>query len=241
MSDKKLKLPKEIMIVDNPDKSHHEKWTEGRDELDIPTPFQCIISGKTNFGKTTIIHNLIMRQTPEFKRILIVHCGGESSEEYSVLGKKMSDLNDFENGNWYFLDKIPDPSEFRKNACKTLLIFEDLNFEGMHKKDKEKIDRLFGYASTHSPMGLSIVLTAQNFYSIPPTIRRMAKLIILGKTLDKRSSDSIANKVGIALPTFRNLMNLLEDSHDSLWLDETSMSPYPLRMNGYIHINIADY
>lgn len=234
-------LPKEILIFDNPDKTHHEKWKPGRDELNIPSPFQCILAGKTNMGKSTIIYNLILRQQPEFERILIYHCGDGSTKEYDILGPKMADPNDYKEGNWCFIKEIPSPDFFKDNPCKTLVILEDLNYDAMNKTQKHNLDRLFGYASTHSPHGLSVCLTAQNFFSIPPTVRRMSKLLIIGKTLDKRNCASIADKVGIAIPTFKKLMDTLHDSHDCLWVDDTSGSPYPLRKNGYEILNVEDY
>jgi hypothetical protein len=241
MKDKKLKLPKEILVFDNPDKTHHEEWTEGRDELNIPSPFPCVISGKTNMGKSTIIYNLILRQQPEFERILIYHCGEGGTKEYDILGPKMNDPLDIKSGNWCFIKEVPPPDYFKENPCKTLVILEDLNYEAMNKTQKYNLDRLYGYSCTHSPHGLSVILTAQNFFSVPATIRRMSKLLILGRTLDKRNCTSIASKVGIAVPTFNKLMELLTDSHDTLWVDDTAGSPYPLRKNGYEILNVEDY
>ena len=65
MSKKKnLKLPDEIIPIKNPDKLFHEKWTGSRNKLNIPHPYRCILMGRPNSGKSTVIKNLLFLISP---------------------------------------------------------------------------------------------------------------------------------------------------------------------------------
>ena len=71
MSKEKVKLPKELIKIDNPDKKWHEHWHEKRNPLNIIHPFRCLIFGSPNTGKTTNIKNIILRANPIFKKIYV--------------------------------------------------------------------------------------------------------------------------------------------------------------------------
>ena len=50
-----------------------------------------------------------------------------------------------------------------------------------------------------------------------------------------------ARKSGMKATAFNTIFNeLMMDNHDSLWIDTTAGSPYPLRKNGYTLINKTD-
>jgi hypothetical protein len=61
----------------------------------------------------------------------------------------------------------------------------------------------------------------------------MSNVIILGKLMDRQAMNAIASKVGMNINLFQAYMKLLTDVHDTLWLDMTSKTPYPVRKNGY--------
>lgn len=227
-------LPNKIIPIPNPDKNHHEKWysnKEGklRNPLNIPSPTRIILAGGVNSGKTTIMKNIIVRAKPIYETIIIIHCSPEATHEYDDLI------------NFKILSSIPTVNEF--NALlgdkKGLVILEDLEYKGMKKDELKNLDRLMGYVSTHlgGGHGISVFITCQDWFSLPTIIKRMANFYILWKTKDLDSLAMIARKSGLEPDQFKSLMKGLE-GRDSLWLDFTKDTPYPVRLNGFEMIQI---
>jgi len=216
---RKKKLPKKLLAIPNKDKEWHEKWTEDRDMLNIPHPFRAVLIGPPNVGKTTVILNMIIRATPQFEEIKVVHCDADFTKEYQVLG------DDIE-----MLSEIP-PVEFWSGHVKTLVIVDDLELKTLGKAQTKNLDRLFGFVSTHK--NISIILTSQDAFQIPTIVRRCASLWILWKGTDRDSMNQLSRKVGYNKDQFERLFEMAPEFHDSLWIDKTRGSPYPLRLNGF--------
>ena len=212
-------LPNKIIPLPNADKKFHEKWYEGRNFLNFPHPFRAVIVSLPNCGKTTIVKNILLRQDPPFKKLLIVHIDGDYTEEY------------FDVQPTKYLDEIPPPnSPTFDGKEKTLIILEDLEYKFMKRHELKNLDRLMGYVSTHK--NVSVCILSQDFYNLPPSVRRMANIWILGKYNDLDSLYMIARKSNI--PNFKELFNEhVKGCHDYLWIDNTKDSPAPLRKNGY--------
>ena len=209
-------LPPKLLYLPNNDKSFHERWETGRDMLNIPHPFRAVLLGRPNVGKTNIIINLILRCN--FEEIFVIHCDGDYTKEYDEVGATM-------------LKSIPPPTEW-KGKNKTLVILDDLEYRIMNKEQKQNLDRLFGYVSTHK--NISVCLTAQDPFNVTPNIRRMSNLFILWKGIDLDSMANIARKCGIKKDEFLNLFDKYATKpRDSIWLDLSDKTPYPLRKNGY--------
>lgn len=222
------KLPKELLYIPNKDKAFHESWEEGDDALDFPHPVRILLAsgGRPNLRKTNTLKNIIIRQDPPFQKIYLLHCGGSITKEY----------DDF---NVHLLTELPEPydEEIFDPLKKTLLILEDLNFKSFDKRERKKVDRIYGYTSTHQ--NLSIMTTSQGFFQIPPMIRKMSNVIICWKTQDMDALEIIRRRVDIKKDDWRYIFdNYIKEKHDSLWIDNTKSSPYPLRVNGYQIIKI---
>jgi hypothetical protein len=216
---KKTKYPDKIIVIPNPDKQYHEKWYKGRNKLNIPHPFRGIFCGTVNCGKTLSIKNIIMKcDNPPFEEIYLIHIDGNYSREWS-------DTIDED----HFLDDIPHVSWY-EGIKKTLIILEDLAYQDMNKTQKENLKRLYGYASTHK--NLSCLLTTQGFYEIPKLIRTCSNLFLLYPSSDYTEIRSISRKVGLKKGELEFLFNkYCHKPHDSIMLDLTSNSPYPIRLN----------
>jgi hypothetical protein len=224
----RMKLPEEILIFDNPDKTYHESWKSGsgkksgkRDLLNIPHPFRAIIVGPPNSGKTLLIKNILIRADPEFQECYVIHCDAGFTKEY-------------EDVNATLLSDIPNPNEW-KGKVKTLVILDDLDYSHLEKnKEQSKaLNRLFGFCSTHK--NISVCLTAQDYFNIPATIKRMSNFFIIWKNIDSDSFKMIARKCGMKLEDFEHIFKnyIGDDPHNSLWIDLTKDSPAKLRKNGY--------
>jgi hypothetical protein len=58
---------------------------------------------------------------------------------------------------------------------------------------------------------------------------------------DMDSLSNTARKTGMTAQNFNTIFNeLMMNNHDSLWIDSTSGTPYPLRKNGYTIITKKD-
>jgi hypothetical protein len=213
-----------IIAIENPDKGFHENWSDQQIEgvdmrrhpMNVPHPFRCVLMGPPGVGKTTIILNLIMRQQPPFRKVYVIHVDGEYSKEYDALGKYVK------------LSSVPDPSWW-PGQDKSLVVLDDLEYKTMNKTQKRTVDRLFGYVSTHK--NISVALTSQDPFNIFPIVRRCADLWVLWKTKDIDSVANIARKAGLFPEQLRSIFKDFK-LRDSLWIDTTPNTLYPLRING---------
>ena len=87
------RLPKGIIAFKNADKAFHEKWTPGRDPLNIPHPFRGVLLGPPNSGKSTIAKNLLLHQNPPFEELMCIHCDAEYTKEWQDVDAKMLSKN----------------------------------------------------------------------------------------------------------------------------------------------------
>lgn len=214
------KLPDKILALPNPDKEFHEKWYKDRNMLNFPHPFRCVAIGKPNCGKTTIVKNLLLRANPPFEEVVVIHCDSGYTKEYDDIGDNLE-----------ILSEIPKPEDW-EGLVKTLVVLDDLEFKTMNKDQKRNLDRLFGYVSTHK--NISVILCSQDAFNIPPIVRRCSNLFILWKTHDLDSMSNIARKTGFTAEGLKKVFNnLITEPKDSLWLDNTDKSPYPIRKNGF--------
>ncbi len=217
------RLPKTIIPISCVDKEGwYESWDEphDRDELCITHPFRAVLGASCGMGKSTICKNILLRHSvtdKPFERLYIVHTDQDSGE-YDDVGGIM-------------LTRIPTSKDLDRKV-KQMIILDDLNFSGMNKKEKKNLDRLFGYCSTH--MNLSICLCSQNFMNVPVRIRQYSNLYIIAKNRDLLNNTVIARRVGMTSEQFMFLLNkYCNGMYQTLWIDMTDGSPYPLRHNGY--------
>lgn len=212
-------FPKKIIALPNADKSGwHEKWDAKRDPLNLPHPARVCLMGPPNSGKSTVIKNMIIRADPPFQKISVIHCDWEWTKEYADLDVTM-------------MGEIPAPEEFEGKE-KELVVIDDLELKNLDKTQRAYLDRLFGYVSTHK--NVSVYLTSQDPFNVPAICRRCSNCWILWKSQDLDSLSSAARKTGMTASSFNSIFkHLLTGSKDSLWVDLTTDSPYPLRKNGY--------
>ena len=221
-------LPNIIIPILNKDKSKHEKWTEGRNMLNLPSPSRVLLAGPPSTGKTTCMKNIIVRANPPYKKIIVVHCAPEQTREYDDIECQI-------------LNAIPKVEDFHAliGDNKALVILEDIEYNQMKKDQKQNLDRLFGYVSTHlgEGKGVSVFCTSQDIYSLPTCVRRMTNFWILWRMKDLDSMKSIARKCGIDSKKFVDEMLKLQ-GRESLWIDDIPNTPYKVRKNGFDLLNL---
>jgi len=217
--ERKVALPRKLLVIKNADKEFHEQWDNDRDPLNFPHPFRIIMAGPPNTGKSSCVKNIIVRADPPFERVVIIHADHENTQGYKDLGDHGVEMT----------SDIPDPKDWDPHQ-KTLAIVEDLDLKRLSKIQQKALDRLFGYVSTHK--NTSVINCGQDFFSSPVLIRRCATAYVLWKGHDERSMEQVGKKIG--MPELVPLMNAIcPNKHDSIWVDRSAGSPYPLRKNGY--------
>ncbi len=208
----------QLIPFDSPDKEGDEKWYPGRDLMNFPHPFRCILISHPGCGKTAYIKNIILRADPEFDKILVLHHLAEHTREYDDVEHEL--INDYPTAD------MIDPNQ------KTLLILEDLNALHVSTKDKKKIDRLFGTISSH--MSLSIVMTVQSLSTqTTPNIQRCCNIMVVWKLIGHDNLNRLGRKCSVNTDDFRAMFAHFDDIHDSLTIDMTKDSPARFRKNGY--------
>jgi hypothetical protein len=218
---KKLKLPDKILPLENMDKQFQEVWYKGRNLLNFPHSWRCVITARPSTGKSTIAKNILLRADPEFEKIYIVHVDPYTRDYEEVDGVVI-------------LEDIPPVSDpIFSEGFKTLLILDDLEYKFMAKKQLRNLDRLFSYVSSHKSVSCCII--SQDAYNIPPCIRRVSNIWILGKINNDISSFlTIAQRCGMKRKDFIYVFDkYIKGDHDTLWIDRTKNTPAEYRINGY--------
>jgi hypothetical protein len=221
-------LPQELIIFDNKDKHFHESWAHGRGIANFPHPYRALLVGPPNSGKSNLIKNLILHADPPFERAFLLYPGSKGKED-GDFKHKTDEYNDVEGIEG--LDTVPPPEFFvkagDKKSRKTLVIVDDVDLKALSKEERSNLDRLFGTVSTHR--NVSIMATAQDWFSTPPVIRRMSNVWIVWKHRDSASMELISRKTGENLEEL--FLTVARGPYDSITIDNTSRTPMPLRLN----------
>jgi len=213
----KRRLPQKIIPIPNADKvGWTERWTKGRKPANIPHPFRGCLLGNCGVGKSTLSKNLVLHQHPPFTKITIIHCDMET--------KEYDDLEPNE-----ILDEVPPPEYWEKDG-KHLVIIDDVDFGAASKDQMKNLSRLAGYCSTHK--SISLLVCFQEFFHTPKILRRLCNFYVLWRPNDMESLATIGRKVGLKTKDIREIFDkLLPEKRDSLCIDLSDGTPYPLRKN----------
>ena len=216
--------PKFIAFPNN-DKHFHESWEEkGLDNLaNFPHPYRACFVAKPNCGKTTTALNFILHQIPEFERVIVCHHDPEGTREYDDIGAEIT-------------DQIPSKDDLDATK-KQLVIIDDMFVKKLPKQDEAKLDRLFGYNSTHR--NCSVIITCQDYSSIPANIRRLCNIFVIWKIHDRISQKLLSKKIGLEEEDLRELFKtILKGDKDSLCVDMTDKTPARYRKNLFEPISV---
>ena len=204
-----------IFVLPNEDK---DRWQEPLDHNNIANfrrGFKMLISGRPSCGKTNLIKSIIIHQEPEFDDIYICHID-QSTREYEDTDGKMMNISE-----------LPEPEEINDDM-KLLVIIEDADFDGVSRRDKEKINKYLRYVCSHR--GLSLIIACQDPFAIASTYRKKIDIFILFR-FDPTTLAILAKKCELTKEEFKYLFeHHITGRHDCLCVDLTG-SPYLIRKN----------
>jgi hypothetical protein len=218
-----------VDISDSADKKWHESWKKGDDMLTFPHPFRVCLTGPPNSGKSTVILNIIARvgQTnPGYEKIHVIYPGG---------GAGTSEFKSLQPSTLVkFYSSIPNISAFptlKSGAKKSCIIIDDLELKEIDKEQRSSLDRIIGHISTHRRC--DVFVCSQQWVNIPPIARRCCNVFVLWKPADQRTVPQISMGVG---EDMQELFKFCQEPRDSIWIDRTPRTEYPIRLNGYRQI-----
>jgi len=226
------KLPKQILVLENPDKVNNEKWYPGRSWADPPHPFRWILAGPPNSGKSNVIMNVMLRSGESkqpFQRLVLIHGAGPHSKEYDSLIIE------------HRLDEIPKPEFFmelqEQEPLKSVVILDDVDLHDLNKESKQNLSALFRFVSSH--FGWSIFCSFQTFTDIDMVARKCSNLFTIWKPRSRHEIPILGNRLGVTGNKLEEAMTtFLPNRWDNLTFDFTVDTPAPIRKNLFEEIVI---
>jgi hypothetical protein len=170
-----------LIVFDNEDKESFREEVDCSNPANFCHPFRLGLYGPPSCGKTSLAKNIILQQNPPFENIVVYHLD-IGTKEYGLLDCEL-------------INQLPPVDEFNPNGLKTLLIIEDIPYQGLPPKERTKLDRYMGYVSSHK--GVSIICTGQNIYSSPPSFRRMMNILCIWKMPDMTPLYTLSRQMGL--------------------------------------------
>jgi hypothetical protein len=225
-------LPNEVIVIKNMDKDKGwgESWDypKKRSPGHLPHPFRLLALGGVGRGKTNCMKQIFLRHQSsgrKFKKLYILTCDPSSKEWVDccpdLVTDQMLDLEDF------------DPTE------KTCIILDDFEWEGANKADKKALSTLFRFISSHR--NVSVMVGYQSFFDTPSIARKCANSYLIYKPNSRVECTNIENRCGLDKGTLKSLFKgNCKGTYDSVMVDRTVGTPYPLRKNIYQPIEVED-
>ena len=188
-------------------------------------PSKMFAVGRSGSGKGSTIKNLLLTAVPPYDAIVLLHYAPESTLEW----------DDVEPTKKLTIDEFPtDPSDLFDRTKKNAIVCDELSFEGMTRANKGKLDRCVNFSCSH--FSCTLFMIQQNFFSIPPSIRRAADWLIIWPSVDQNSMDYISRLTGHDM---RQLKRLCQTKYDSIALDFSGDGP-AVRSNLFTPIEDVD-
>ena len=237
-----IRLHRRLLFITSSDKDYIEDWKQkgkNPDPLNIPHSFRMCILGGVGKGKTCFIKNQIIRTSPPFERIFVFHQDKLAKEYDDIDAEILDELppNDF----WMGYNEDDEEDEDIRNLNfeeeetvrpKTLCILDDICFANLPKEQTMRLDRLCGFISSHA--SVSICCINQDFFALNSIVKKCANVFVIYKPNCLDELNTIARRCGMSSKDIKYLFqNVATADNDSIMIDKTPNTPYPLRLNGF--------
>jgi GTPase SAR1 family protein len=212
-----------LKVFTNADKDPIKEKHDLHNLANHPRSSRILISGPPSSGKSNIIKNLIVNQSPEFDSCYLFHIA-KQTKEYEDLGCTIVENAD----ELPKLDEI-DPSE------KLIIIFEDVDYSSLKKNDIVILDKYLRYGASH--LGITIIVACQNFYSLPAAMRRKVDIYYITRS-DTATMDLMCRNFSLTKNKFNELIDkYLSEPYDNLCFCNNG-HPVKIRHNIFTPINL---
>jgi len=205
-----IKLQNKIFGLPNADKG---EWVESYDEKEhalnrMVHPFKALYCSKPGAGKSNCMLNCflhIQASNRPFKTVIIIQPG--TSKEWDHIDPTA------------IMHDIPDPeSIIDPENGKTLLIIDDYDLTKLNKQQQQNFSMLFRYISSHH--NISVMLSYQSFFDVPPIIRKCCNYFYIWATQNKDEINIISKRCGFNKAVFKHLFKkYIHNRHDFLLID----------------------
>jgi len=233
--EKGYKLPKEIIVVPNPDKVSNEKWSKSRakDLANFPCPSRFIVVGRPGMGKSNAMLNVLLHARPLYDIVVLVHPDSGVSKEWDVI--EPSYVFEEPPGAEFFEGLVDSKGKFPKTA----IIIDDLEVYKARKDVLANIATLMRYYSTHR--FITTFLSYQSWFDVPNLFRKLGNVFLIWRPLIINEFGLIENRLGMKKGHLKHLFDTLCSSRfDFITLDHSIDSPAPLRLGLFKKITIDD-
>lgn len=212
----------------------HSKDKEGTlDEIDesncgnLRHPIRAILSGPPSVGKSSFIKNILINQVPCFNRIIVFHLDPNTQEYSDIECELYTSIPDIQQ----LIDGID-------RSVRNCIILEDLPLKSLKPKERQSLDRMVGYVSSHK--NTSILCTCQDAFNTPPSLRRMANILVLWKSPDMKSLKALTNQMNLPKEIIEYVFKAICRGHyDSFMIDNSGSGPR-FRKNLFEEIPLID-
>ncbi len=223
-----LKAPRELVIMKNADKKHHEFYKEGDHHLRLPHPFRLCILGNVGSGKSNIVKNILMvaqAKKPKFKEVWIVH-GDVQSKEYNEIEPTC------------IRSTIPSIDELDPDI-KKLIVIDDYEFSDAGKEQMRRLSELYRFGSSHR--STSIILSHQSAFGVPKIVKDLSNVFLIYKMTDLDSMKTLGRRLGLKKEEIIHLYReYMPNFRDNIMINMIPNAPHKYLRNLYEPIDFKE-
>lgn len=213
-----------IHVFENKDKGPIQEDHDMDNLLNYKRGFRALYIGLPNSGKTNVIFNTILNQRPIFDRVILVPLD-RSTKEYDHVNAQICEVDDL------VKEGMP-----KYDAEKILIVLEDIAFSDWSRKQMNEIGKYLRYQCSHN--GTSLIISLQNMFSCPPSIRRLCTHITLFKTPSRKTASLYSQSIDLDHDIFNKLCNkYLETQYNHITIANDG-HPIKLRLNSFNEIDL---
>ena len=243
---KKSKSKREMLPFLSTDKGFEERWTAGRDPMQLVKPIRIVLSGAPSTGKTRTAKNIILKGG--FDSVFVLH-EDPNTTEYDCCGATILNClpeNEFWMRGGHSEDSESesesdsDDEEYKKKRKPICLVIDDICYaSNFNKVQSARLNRVCGFISSH--FNVSLIMCSQDFTELPAIARRCANYFVIWRPTCLDNLNTIGRRVGYTSQQMRDLFNNhVKEYEDSIMFDRSVRSPFPLRLNFYTMLKMDE-
>jgi hypothetical protein len=171
------------------------------EDTQMNLPSRCGLISSSGGGKTVALLNFISKSSDTFGHIIVVY--KQSEPLYEFLRDKIGSKNI----TFYTkLSELPNPNDLNMGKKQVLLVFDDQVAE----KNQQKIEEYF-LRGRKLYGGITMFYLSQNFFGIPPLIRRQFNYVMILKLSGIKDMKLILSNYSLGLEV-NEIIKLYKDA-----------------------------